>query len=194
MPLAIFAMGNSCQLSLPVAHAVGWFNSLSDLDLVVDRGKWSNGGQLMSNSFDHTTNRSNRENLALEYILLGDLRDLLEEPPNRDTRRWLLAVLNALLDTLPSDMNDDGSEYLGEVLEEFPNWSRQVDVLHEQREELFDELYLFRNQIEQRRDLDEIAERLRQELRQWMTMLTAHQRHETRIIQMAYTMEVGAGD
>lgn len=149
----------------------------------------------MRNSFEHTSGRSNQDNSALEYILLGDLSDLLDEPLNGDTRRWLLAVLNALLDTLPSDMNDsDDGEYLGEVLEEYPNWSRQVDELHEQREALFDELYIFRNQIQQRRDLHEIADRLRRELRQWMTMLAAHKRHEARIILMAYTMEVGAGD
>jgi len=148
----------------------------------------------MSNSYGRQNRRSNEDNMALEYILLGDLRDLLEEPPNRDTRRWLLAVLNALLDTLPSDMNDDDGEYLGEVLEEYPNWARQVDDLHEEREALFDELYIFRNQIQQRRDLEQIAERLRRELHQWMIMLAAHKRHEARIIQMAYTLEVGAGD
>ena len=26
---------------------------------------------------------------SLEYILLGDLRDLLEEPPDDESRRWL---------------------------------------------------------------------------------------------------------
>jgi hypothetical protein len=34
---------------------------------------------------------------GLEYLLLGDLRQLLEEPPSRETRRWLLAVLDRLL-------------------------------------------------------------------------------------------------
>jgi len=148
----------------------------------------------MANSYFRKPERSNRDNLALEYILLGDLRDLLEEPPTAETRRWLLAVLNALLDTLPSDMNDDGGEYLAEVLEEYPNWYRQVDELHEEREALFDELYAFRNQIQQRGNLRDVAARLQYELRDWMAMLTAHKRHENRLIMMAYTMEVGAGD
>ena len=29
---------------------------------------------------------------SLEYILLGDLRDILEERPDDESRRWLLAV------------------------------------------------------------------------------------------------------
>ena len=82
----------------------------------------------MRNSFDHTSGRSNQDNSALEYILLGDLSDLLDEPLNGDTRRWLLAVLNALLDTLPSDMNDsDDGGYVGGVLGEDHQWTRQED-------------------------------------------------------------------
>jgi len=132
--------------------------------------------------------------MALEYILLGDLRDLMEQPLNNEIRRWLLAVLGALLDTLPNDSSDGNEEYLGEVLEEYPNWSRQVDELHRQREQLFGQLEQFRNQVLQRRDLDQIALQLQCELREWMVTLTAHQRHEARLLQMAYTLEVGAGD
>jgi hypothetical protein len=34
---------------------------------------------------------------GLEYLLLGDLRQLLEEPPSRESRRWMLAILDRLL-------------------------------------------------------------------------------------------------
>ena len=34
---------------------------------------------------------------GLELLLLGDLRQLLEEPPTRENRRWLMAVLDRLL-------------------------------------------------------------------------------------------------
>lgn len=138
--------------------------------------------------------RSQRDNIALEYILLGDLRDLLEEPFNNETRRWLLAVLGSLLDTMPNDGDGDSSEYLGEVLEEYPNWSRQVDNLHRERELLYAELDQYREQIQQRDNIEEVAQRLQNELRRWMATLEAHKRHETRLLQMAYTLEIGAGD
>ena len=138
--------------------------------------------------------RSQRDNIALEYILLGDLRDLLEEPFNNETRRWLLAVLGSLLDTMPNDGDGDSSEYLGEVLEEYPNWSRQVDNLHRERELLYAELDQYREQIQQRDNIEEVAQRLQNELRRWMATLAAHKRHETRLLQMAYTLEIGAGD
>src|SRR5262245_36103537 len=59
---------------------------------------------------------------VLEYLLLGDLRDLLEEPPDTETRRWLLAVLEELLNLLPNEFEfEDQGGYLSEVREQFPN-------------------------------------------------------------------------
>ena len=77
----------------------------------------------------------NRYTSALEYILLGDLRDVLEEPANRHTRGWLVAVLDALLDTLPREMAiKEASGYLNEVLDEYPSWYRHVeDLQNEER-------------------------------------------------------------
>jgi len=87
---------------------------------------------------------------AFEYILLGDLRDLLEEPADDLTCKWLIAVLDALLQTLPREfeLQDEGG-YLAEVLEEFPNWSGHVDQLLEERELLFQKLHQFRERIAQ---------------------------------------------
>src|SRR5579872_2956860 len=54
---------------------------------------------------------------SLEYILLGDLRDLLEEPVDDESRKWLLAVLDTLLDTLPREFDlEDEDGYMSEVL------------------------------------------------------------------------------
>ncbi|MCA9032679.1 MAG: hypothetical protein KDA66_17810, partial [Planctomycetaceae bacterium] len=41
--------------------------------------------------------------IELEYILLGDLRDLLEEAPSKETSRWLTAVLDVLLEKIPEE-------------------------------------------------------------------------------------------
>lgn len=39
----------------------------------------------------------NGENRELEYLLLGDLRQILEEPTGPQTSRWLLAILDMIL-------------------------------------------------------------------------------------------------
>ena len=40
---------------------------------------------------------SNVENRELEYLLLGDLRQVLEEPSGPQNSRWLLAILDMIL-------------------------------------------------------------------------------------------------
>src|SRR5260221_8654966 len=59
---------------------------------------------------------------SLEYILLGDLRDILEESLDRESRRWLIAVLDALLETLPREFDlEEHDGYMAEILYSYAN-------------------------------------------------------------------------
>ncbi|MFN0056469.1 MAG: hypothetical protein ACKV0T_30345 [Planctomycetales bacterium] len=132
---------------------------------------------------------------TLEYILLGDLRDLLEEECDSENRRWLLAVLDALLETLPREFDlEDEEGYLAEVLVRFPSWSRQVERLHGDHQRLFSKLKELRGRIERDDWIAPIANEVRRELRDWMLTVIAHHRNETRLMQTAMNLEVGAGD
>ena len=132
---------------------------------------------------------------SLEYILLGDLRDLLEEPSDDETRRWLLAVLDTLLDTLPREFDlEDEDGYMAEVLERYPSWSAQVERLHRDHEILFSKLKELRGRIERNSWVAPIANEVRRDLRDWILKLIAHHRSETRLVQTAMNLEVGAGD
>jgi hypothetical protein len=132
---------------------------------------------------------------TLEYILLGDLRDLLEEAEDATTHHWLMTVLDALLDTVPKEfaMREDGG-YLTEVLERFPNWYDQVCALQKEKRSLFEKLRVLRQRLARHSSLEGIAEDVRTNLRDWMNRFVAHHRHERRLVQTAYTLEVGAGD
>lgn len=132
---------------------------------------------------------------ALEYILLGDLRDLLEEPADAVTRRWLLAVIDMLLNTLPRKaalQAEDG--YMFEVLEQYPNWSDQVDELRREKQAVFAKLRHLRDRLNEKVPFEAVASEVRTSLRDWMARLTAHYRHERRIVQTAFNLEVGTGD
>ena len=132
---------------------------------------------------------------ALEYILVGDLRDLLEEAADEQNRKWLLAVVDALLDTLPRefDLKEQGG-YLTEVLEQFPNWQAHVDRLQQDHDQLCSSLKELRDRIAREVPFTDIVDELRRDLRDWMINLTAHHRHETRIVQQAVNLEIGAAD
>lgn len=129
---------------------------------------------------------------ALEHILLGDLRDALEEPSTPQTARWLAAVLDALLETLPREMElrEEGG-YLAEVVEQFPNWSDQVDRLRAEHRELYGKLALLRAQLGQDKSYARTADDVREALRDWMHTIIAHHRHERRLVQTAFNLEVG---
>lgn len=132
---------------------------------------------------------------TLKYILLGDLRDVLEEPADRYTRGWLIAVLDALLDTLPREMAlKEASGYLNEVLVEYPSWYRHVEDLQNEERLLFLSLQALRDRLGNPQGYSHAADRVKAALRQWITRLAAHHRHENRILQTAMNLEVGAGD
>lgn len=129
---------------------------------------------------------------TLEYILIGDLRDAIEEPPTVETRRWLTAILDALLETLPRELElQEEGGYLAEVIEQYPNWADQVEQLYQEHQSLHQSLCELRRHLDGQLPLELVIERVRRELRDWMNRIVAHHRHERRLVQTAFNLEVG---
>ena len=132
---------------------------------------------------------------ALEYILLGDLREILEESPDEENCRWLLVILDALLEAKQREfeLQEDGG-YLEDVLEQVPNWQPQVEQLRDEHHELFGNLRQLRERVGNRQSFDTVADTVRADLRDWMTLLQRHHRHTRRIVQSAFNFDIGVGD
>lgn len=132
---------------------------------------------------------------VLEYILLGDLQDLLDEPDDEVNRRWIAAILESLLEALPKQerLRDEGG-YLSEVLAEFPSWYPKVDELHEERRRLFRSLRALHAALRRCERLHAVVDPVRSGLRNWISRVTNHRREERLVIQEAFTLDVGAGD
>lgn len=131
----------------------------------------------------------------LEYILLGDLRNLLQEPPTPETVHWLETVLDALLKTIPEGFalkSDEG--YLQQVLDDFPNWHPQVERLENEHFSLYRRLRQLRERIQLNQDFTSIASEVSCELRDWMEALKSHHQREQRLVLLAANLEVGGGD
>lgn len=128
----------------------------------------------------------------LEYLLLGDLRDLLEESASAETSNWLCAVLDALMSTLRREFdNETARGYLSLVLERYPSWDLQVARLQEEQEALYERLREFREGVVRGLPYAESVSALRHDLREWMAALIAHHRHENRLVQTAVNLDVG---
>ena len=132
----------------------------------------------------------------LVYLLLGDLREALDARLTEiNDRRWTGAVLNQLLAALTEEANAMESEgYLAGVCEEWPNWSGHVERLSDEHALLRDQLHELRNSLQHAGPTGPQLQHFKQQLREWMTGISAHQRHESRLLQMAYMLDVGAAD
>jgi hypothetical protein len=120
---------------------------------------------------------------VLEYLLIGDLRDLLEESPDNETRRWLLAVFEELLNLLPNEFEyEDQEGYLAEVCEQNPNWSNTVERLHREQEGLYFSLLELRNLIADERSFEFIADEVKPKLRRWIKAAQRHRETEQQLV------------
>jgi len=136
-----------------------------------------------------------RKCCEFEYILIGDLRDLLDDEQSEENRRWTLAVLDALLDTLPKEFalkSQDG--YLSEVLDEYPSWDNSVERLRLQHVALHRRLTELRVRMVANAQLQGLADRLRSDLETWIVAFSDLQHAERRITFAAMNLEVGTGD
>ncbi len=122
----------------------------------------------------------------LEFMLLGDLRDVLHEEPNVQTRNWLLLIVDELLRRLPEEYDlCTRYGYLNHVLREFPEWEALVDRLENQYLALYKRLLLSQEHLQSGQDFSVLAGSLRLELRSWIGAFTVLHRHEARLQKIA---------
>lgn len=130
-----------------------------------------------------------------QYLLLGDIRDLLEEPADEVTKKWLLTVLDVLIELMPQErrLHDRNGGYLAEVLEEFPGWNRLVMRLHLKKLHLDYSLRELRNRIRSGHLWTSQADQAGAELKDWMQMFRDLHQAERSLIVKAMLLDVGAG-
>ncbi|MFK7818407.1 MAG: hemerythrin domain-containing protein [Planctomycetaceae bacterium] len=131
----------------------------------------------------------------MQYILLGDLREVLESRPTLSERNWMLSILDALLDTLPTQfsLREEGG-YMTDVLEDFPSWGSQVERLRCEHGPLCDQLRTLRDRVASGSQYKQVAETVRFELRDWMACLQDHEQKECSLFLTAANQEIGVGD
>ena len=130
---------------------------------------------------------------ALEYLLLGDLRELLEEPETEQTRHALPVLLNGLLDNRlhHSQLTGNGASLSG-MLEKWPNWQSDIDLLRCEKATCYSALETLRSQILRGLPSATTTNNLRHDVQHLMRLVVAIHQHETRPVQTAFNF-VGAG-
>lgn len=132
----------------------------------------------------------------MNYILLGDLREILESRrPGLAERNWLLTILDALLESLPAQFSlKEQGGYMTEVLEAFPYWENEVERLRSEHTPLVETLSDLRERVATGSEYKQVAQIVRDDLADWMERLMKHNSTECRLYQTAINLEVGVGD
>lgn len=131
-----------------------------------------------------------------QYLLLGDLRDIIDDTPDESSKRWLLAVLDVLVELMPREryLHDQRGGYMSEVLDAFPGWGRNVMRLHLKKLHLDYALRSCRNRIRREKSWVAVADQLSSELKDWMTMFRELHQAESSLMMDAMLLDIGAGD
>lgn len=138
------------------------------------------------NSHDMRQADSIRELAQLEYLLLGDLHQILSEPVSSHTRPNLVAVLDLLFTMLPSRFDlEESSGHLAAVLDQFPNWHDQVEMLRIEHALLYEELRDLRQALDGEAPYEPVSEEVIHRIRTWMDRLRNHEREERRLTLLA---------
>ncbi len=129
----------------------------------------------------------------LIYLLLGDLRELLQERRRIEVHRVaLLATLDKLIDVLSTVPIGDGfDDEFNDLLADCPYLSENVELLLLARRRDSMRLAVVRNSITSARYSTRTAERIAEELTAWMGSYCTHRSQERRLIQLAANREVG---
>jgi hypothetical protein len=127
------------------------------------------------------------------YLLLGDLRELLQERPRTEIHRAaLLATLDRLIDVLSDvPIAESLDDEFGDLLSDCPHLSKNVESLSLARRRDSLRLATVRNSMTSARYTVRTAERIVEELTEWMGSYCKHRAQERRLIQMAANREIG---
>lgn len=135
--------------------------------------------------------------VEMEHLLLGELRELLDEQPDAIVTGWVLAVLDTLLELLPDSFAyEEHDGYLTDLKKLFPTWDNEVARLESERSVLYGRLRRLRRRIRRR-----VRGRFGQpaglnqsdigELRDWVDQLERHDHEQTDLQQAAWNLEIG---
>jgi hypothetical protein len=128
----------------------------------------------------------------LEYLLMGDIRILLSEKFDSQTRSSLLVLLNRLILNLPDVLELSSKDgYLGIVLERRPNWSRKINALYQANLDCVSTLVPVRDCLEENGSITAISNELEVRLRNWIESFAVLRRQESTMLQEAFTVELG---
>ena len=106
---------------------------------------------------------------TLEYLLLGDLTDLLSEGYDEENRKWILVVLDGLLDAIPAEKRRERFNKLRAAYPDCPGMLQSLTQLESEHDAMIYQLQRLRNRVAWRLSLLEVvAAEVVRDLKRWL--------------------------
>lgn len=120
---------------------------------------------------------------------------MLAEDARDDERSWSLTIMDRVAEYLQQQFDVEESDgYLHEVLDEFPNWHPQVEHLQQEHRLLQQQFVQIRDRLEATPINSAMSHEVRHQLGDWIDSFRQHQGRENRLIQEAFSIDLGGGD
>lgn len=119
---------------------------------------------------------------TLEYLLLGDLTDLLSESYDEENRRWNLVVLDGLLNAIPAEKRRERFSRLRGAYPDCPGMLQSLTQLESEHDAMIYQLQRLRNRVAWRLSLlDVVAAEVVRDLKRWLVTFQNFCRREHRL-------------
>lgn len=129
---------------------------------------------------------------TLTWLLVGDIREMLQDHLDDEAIRWLKPILDALISAMCEQselLNSEG--WYDDLLGAHPQFISRVASIESEQNELCRSLRELRNGIERDIPLTRIAAELETGLGDWVNLMTRHSRREALLLQDAWYTEIG---
>ena len=119
---------------------------------------------------------------TLEYLLLGDLADLLSEGYDEENRKWILVVLEGLLDAIPAEKRLERFRRLRETYPDSAGMQHSLRQLEFEHDGMILQLKRLRDRVAWRLSLlDVVATEVVQDLKRWLVTFQKFCQREHRL-------------
>ena len=129
---------------------------------------------------------------TLTWLLVGDIREMLQDHLDEEAIRWLRPVLDALIAAMGEQAELTNREgWYDDVVGSFPHLISRVAKIEAEQTELCRSLRELRHHIERDLPLSRLTKEVEADLANWVNLMMTHGRRERVLLQDVWSTEIG---
>jgi len=129
---------------------------------------------------------------TLTWLLVGDIREMLQDHLDEEAIRWLRPVLDALIAAMGEQAELTNREgWYDDVVGSFPHLISRVAKIEAEQTELCRSLRELRHHIERDLPLSRLTKEVEADLANWVDLMMTHGRRERVLLQDVWYTKIG---